>query len=400
MFKLLLNIHYFNIGLHILPKMSGRRRGGMPNRPVRSGRGRALGRGGNAWHDGGGRGRHSKTFEEEVEILDDLHDSQWSKQRKRQRRNTDGISVSTSDGPEREDMSDLENLSVDDKLNRIMQKLLNIDDLSDKLTSLEAGFDTTVSDVSEIKTDIKEFDLRMRSLEYKALDQEARGRRNNLLFWGIQETESENCEQSVLDIINTKLEVGMDAPIAIQRAHRVGQKATRYGKTRTKPRPIVICFRDYKDVENVLSNANKLKGTNISIGRDYPKEINDARQLLWPKYKEAKKLRPKKVFLKFPAQLVINKVVVEDCFPNWSHFIHGKYMNMIKGSEKVQSTYDDDHSQDSKSDTHSDDSETEGDKTEGANNDDKGNDIPDPPDCSMDQSLPQSPHQTQHKENE
>ena len=157
---------------------------------IRGGRGsrRGTGRAGHAWSSrGDGRGRRGSGVQyqsnSQVDILDDLNDKQWNVQRKRQRQNTGGNSVSTGNLVSKQDSQEMKvfcELPMDEKLNKIMLKLLSLDDLSDRVTSLESTVNTTVNDISEIKTDIREFDLKLKSLEYMAIDQEARGRRNNL----------------------------------------------------------------------------------------------------------------------------------------------------------------------------------------------------------------------------
>jgi hypothetical protein len=268
-----------------------------------------------------GRGRGSPS--KHVDILDD-GDGQWQMQdRKRSRQTTGGHSAASSE------LSPFRELSIDDKLNRIMSKLDTLDELNESVKSLKVKVDTTISDVCEIKQDIREFDLKMKTLEYKSIDQEARSRRNNLLFWGVPESTKpvEDCVSAVLELVREQLEIDPDSTMTIQRAHRVGQKRARLGPRDTmKPRPIVACFRDGSDVDFKLGNTYKLKDTELGVSIDYPKEINDARKSLWPRFKEAKRDGTKRVFMKYPARLVINDVVVEDCFPNWMHFIRRGYM--------------------------------------------------------------------------
>ena len=79
------------------------------------------------------------------------------------------------------------------------------------------------------------------------------------------------------------------------------------GSSRYATRPIIVNFRDYQDVEMILENANKLKGTSFRINRDFTKEIIDARSKLWPLYKKAKENNPNsKVFIGYPAKLIVN----------------------------------------------------------------------------------------------
>ena len=258
-------------------------------------------------------------------------------QRKRQRQNTGGQDVQLEHiFVDQQELDSFKSLSVDEKLNKIMGKLFALDELNARVTSVEVKVTRAVDDISEIKDDIKEFDLKMKTLEYKAIDQEARSRRNNLIFWGLQEIPTEDCEKSVLDFVYNQLEFDPERSIAIQRAHRLGQRDTRKDRRRSKPRPLVACFRDFKDVDAIISRASNLKGTDYGISRDFPKEINDARKILWPQYKQAKATNPKGVFLKYPAKLIVNKVVIDDLFPNWFHFIRKGYMADDRNNQTMQ----------------------------------------------------------------
>lgn len=78
------------------------------------------------------------------------------------------------------------------------------------------------------------------------------------------------------------MDLGLFIDPSIQRANRQGNPDTRrrYFRRRNKnliPRPVIVCFRDYADVEAIVANAYKLANKNIGVSRDYPKEIIDAR---------------------------------------------------------------------------------------------------------------------------
>jgi hypothetical protein len=99
--------------------------------------------------------------------------------------------------------------------------------------------------------------VRLKTFEYCSIDVEARSRRNNLIFRGIHEAQtSEDCYELTKAFLKDNLHIDPDS-ICIQRAHRLGAFA--HGKYR----PIVVCFRDCRDVENILSCAYKLKGKKI-----------------------------------------------------------------------------------------------------------------------------------------
>ena len=62
----------------------------------------------------------------------------------------------------------------------------------------------------------------------------------------------------------------------------------------------------------------------VSNIRLYPKEIVDARAELWPLYKSEKQKYAKgKVFIRFPAQLVVNGRIAVDKFPDWRSVLNG-----------------------------------------------------------------------------
>ena len=159
---------------------------------------------------------------------------------------------------------------------------------------------------------------RIISLEYKSIDMEARSRRNYLIFRGHPETVgNDDCNQIVRRFLADWLELNPD--MCIQRAHRLGNVARtrrgRGGRTSVQPRLIIVNFRDYEDVEIILENTKKLKGTTFGINRDYPKEIVNARSKLCPEYKKAREENSKgEVYIGYPAKLIVNKKVVRDEF--------------------------------------------------------------------------------------
>ena len=54
----------------------------------------------------------------------------------------------------------------------------------------------------------------------------------------------------------------------------------------SKPRPIIAKFSFYKDKEFMWSFVKNLKGSGIGIANDYPKEINEIQEKLYPVVKE------------------------------------------------------------------------------------------------------------------
>lgn len=154
----------------------------------------------------------------------------------------------------------------------------------------------------------------LKVLAYKQIDLEARSRRNNLVLWGCVERPSENCFQIIRELINTNL--GLDADnMYLVRAHRLGPWKS---NIRVQKRPIIVNFRDYCDLELVLSKAYMFKNTQYSVDRDLPKEISEARKRLWPRFKSLKNANPSaKVRILYPAKLLCDRTVIQDEFPEW-----------------------------------------------------------------------------------
>lgn len=111
----------------------------------------------------------------------------------------------------------------------------------------------------------------------------------------------EDCFEILEGFLKEKL--GLTNSIYIQTAHRLGVPLC------NKTPPIIACFRDYKDIESILSNAYKLKGENIGFNRDYPPEIVEARSRLWHLYKTARMENPREtVHIGYPANLIVQKL--------------------------------------------------------------------------------------------
>ena len=111
-------------------------------------------------------------------------------------------------------------------------ELKNIKEANKKLKDdLSAEFHKEVESLRNIITEkdakINELEQKVSSLEVKLDDYEQYSRRNSLRITGIKETDSENVEDKVLNLLNDKLE--LETPITVNhvdRIHRVGAKVS------------------------------------------------------------------------------------------------------------------------------------------------------------------------------
>jgi len=232
-------------------------------------------------------------------------------ERKRKRRSTGGSFDTVNTNADRS-KEEFRGLSTDDKLVKIFEMLqVSQNDtqyMKDKIKKSEKKIERLGEQQNTTSSKVK-------VLEYKSIDLEARSRRNNLVFREHPESYREDCEMVIADFLETYLDIDPSA-IYVNRAHRVGQYKS------DKIRPIIVNFVYYKDVEYILEKAYKLQGTTYGINRDYPREITNARSRMWTQYKDAKKIRSNKVSIAYPAKLIINKQVVRDEFPDWNDVIN------------------------------------------------------------------------------
>ena len=146
-------------------------------------------------------------------------------------------------------------------------------------------------DINELWEDNDQLCERLRDLEDTS-------RRDNLRIDGIAEVGNETWEQTeeiLQNLFEEKLQL---ESISVEIAHRVGNKE------KNNKRTIVVKLASFKDKLKIISEARKLKGTNISINEDYSKETLEIRKEKW---KEVKELRKNGTY----AILVYGKVVIK-----------------------------------------------------------------------------------------
>ena len=135
------------------------------------------------------------------------------------------------------------------------------------------------------------------------------------------------------DLIADTLNISDD--FYLERAHRLG----RFKPGSSKPRPIIVAFRDYYDTEVILQQVQSLKGTNYAVCRDYPREITEARNTLWPHYRKARETASNKVSIKYPARLIVNGHTTHDMFPDWFNVMkRNRVQQPGNSSENTQSS--------------------------------------------------------------
>ena len=214
------------------------------------------------------------------------------------------------------DVSHFEHMKAEDKLLHIINKLaVNEGGISSIQTKLDSILNLNSKD-SRIETVLKSQHDRLKLLEYRSLDIEARSRRRNLLIKGIPEDRRENCFDLARHFISDELKIDRD--MYLEMAHRLG----RFNLNKT--RPIIVACRDFCDVEEIVSASAQLRGKAYGISRDYPNEIVKARQSLWSRFKSIRDNNPnKRVSFGYPAKISIDGSFVVDLLPEWYDVLQG-----------------------------------------------------------------------------
>ena len=126
---------------------------------------------------------------------------------------------------------------------------------------------------TQINNQSKQYDQQYEKNFTKMIDLESRSMRENLIFYGIPETNSpeikESCENLVKDLIQNVCDID-PSNLMFDRAHRLGSN------TAAKPRPIVVKFHKYVEREQIRTKSfeviikRKLDQINKGIGPQLP----------------------------------------------------------------------------------------------------------------------------------
>ena len=118
-------------------------------------------------------------------------------------------------------------------------------------------------------------------------------RRENIKKFNLKEATGETPKQTE-NLVRAMLEEQMNISkedvkeIRFERVHpacRLGKDPQKSNKTR----PIITKFSFYQDKDFVWSYEKNLKDTGVGLSHDYPKEIDEIRQKLYPVLKKCKK---------------------------------------------------------------------------------------------------------------
>lgn len=180
----------------------------------------------------------------------------------------------------------------DDVISENTENKKTIDNLSRKIAAIEAQQEN-------IKTKQQQTEEKLTEVQWRSM-------RENLIFTGIDEDETdvynENCEEKLCEFFSSKLNIHDEMPL--DRVHRLGK----YKGQQPFPRPIIAKFHRFRDRERVRFAAPEtLKGTKYGVREQFPVEIENKRKVLYPIMKKARENSDNKVRL-VRDKLFINNV--------------------------------------------------------------------------------------------
>lgn len=121
-------------------------------------------------------------------------------------------------------------------------------------------------------------------LKEKIHNLEKHKRLNNLILYGIEETEisTANLIQNIKKKFKDDLNITFEDR-DVNKINRIGKK----NAENERERPVLLTFVNLWKKNEIMANKKKLK--NVYVSEDYPKEILDARKKLLPKLEEERK---------------------------------------------------------------------------------------------------------------
>ncbi|XP_006811649.1 uncharacterized protein LOC102801500, partial [Saccoglossus kowalevskii] len=143
------------------------------------------------------------------------------------------------------------------------------------MRALKSGVDDNRQKINELIEQNKQLSDKIDTMENAGDKMKAHMLRNNLIFHGIPQSGLETWEQMeelLCGFITDKLDID-GSQIEFQIVHRLTY-------ARSRPQPIIGKFLRYKQRDEVLRAAVKLKGTEFRIREDFTPKIRDLRRKL------------------------------------------------------------------------------------------------------------------------
>ena len=180
---------------------------------------------------------------------------------------------------------------------------MTIKQLTTKTNELQNSLEFTQQDQAEALDRIAECEQEQAQHDEELIRQEIYSRRWNMIFYKIPESCDEDCTGIIRDVITNNLKIDRAEVDQFQfcGVHRLGKQS------RGRPRPIIARFTCRNDRDKVWKKRRNLKGSNVSIGEDLPKRVQELKKkILIPAMKKARSLDPRNKASVIGDKLIVN----------------------------------------------------------------------------------------------
>lgn len=209
---------------------------------------------------------------------------------------------------------------VADLRGQLTSVLERIQSLEEKCRSLTQTVDVCKHENSLLKR-------KLQLTEEKQIKSEAYSRRDNLKFDGIPESTGEDLLAKVKDIIRVNMQCPEVDDMRFVRVHRLPGMQ--------KPRKVIVKFQFYPDRERVWSRRRLLKTSNIWVSEDFPREIENRRQVLTPILKAAWKQPNVKASLSVDKLYINNQMYTVDTLSQLPPQLQLQQTSLVSTDDKV-----------------------------------------------------------------
>ena len=136
----------------------------------------------------------------------------------------------------------------------------------------------TQSRVESVENALYDLEAKVKACEKQIDSIEDQSRRNNIKFFGIEQTKEwetwEDSENLIRELMKSKLKLSNADDIRITRAHRLAKGSK---QKKDDPRPLIVKFDFFSDRQAVLRASSLLKPFNIFVSEDFCTRTSDYR---------------------------------------------------------------------------------------------------------------------------
>ena len=156
-------------------------------------------------------------------------------------------------------------------------------DLASEILKMKEEFRCELNQCKEeMFAQVSQLECKVKELSSKVLHLEGHGRRLNIIVTNVAEDKAENTETVIRDFLIKNLEINSVEvnKMSFRDCHRLPKPKNAHPGVTKNHRPIIVAFTQQYYRNMVMDKANLLRGSNITIKSDLPKEWDEVRNQL------------------------------------------------------------------------------------------------------------------------